>query len=149
VHRDIQGISTVVFAKEADVNVVLAKLEAALTLMANVAPQTLRRLSGHCRYILCLRGLEVLGAYIRPLRTCLVSLDYVERTTSPAQFAVVVVHEAMHARLHQAGVRPGFEKTSRIERACIRAEVRFAIKVPGGEALHAWSLKRLAALAPN
>jgi predicted SprT family Zn-dependent metalloprotease len=51
----------------------------------------------------------------------------------PETIAAVIVHEATHARLHRCGIRYEEDERGRVEAACIRRELAFAAKLPGGE----------------
>jgi hypothetical protein len=52
---------------------------------------------------------------------------------SDAEVAATVLHEAMHARLHQLGFPLEMEDRARQERFCRRAEIEFGRLVPGGD----------------
>jgi hypothetical protein len=54
--------------------------------------------------------------------------------TTAVQVAGWIVHEATHARLHAAGIGYDSQNMERIERICVRAQLAFAERVPGGEA---------------
>jgi len=49
------------------------------------------------------------------------------------EVALVIVHEATHARLYSMGIRYLPAMRERIERACVRAEVAFAKELPDAE----------------
>ena len=59
-------------------------------------------------------------------------------STHAAHLAATVVHEAAHARLEESGVRYTADQRRRIEAICVRAEARFARRLPGGEELAAY-----------
>jgi len=64
---------------------------------------------------------------------CKLSRKFVFKTsTTPALLASVIVHEATHARLWRIGF--GYDEPIRekVERICLRREIAFAAKVPGG-----------------
>ncbi len=70
------------------------------------------------------------GQYLPRLETCRIGIDYVRRS-SPLEVAMMIVHEATHARLWRAGYRYEPADRGRIERICIRAEMTFASRIPG------------------
>jgi hypothetical protein len=51
---------------------------------------------------------------------------------SDAEVAATILHEAMHARLHQLGFPLEMEDRARQERFCRRAEIEFGNLVPNG-----------------
>lgn len=57
--------------------------------------------------------------------------------------AMILVHEATHARLHRWGIRYSAALKTRVERLCLRNEVWFLEKVPSGAALAALRRARL------
>lgn len=63
--------------------------------------------------------------------TCDLDKQFVE-TTAPDLIASVIVHEATHARLYRMGF--GYEEAmrERVEQICLRRELAFARKFPGG-----------------
>lgn len=66
--------------------------------------------------------------------TCALQLDWVVDPVTPAvEIAGAIVHEAMHARLDKLGFEMNEANVARIERACWRAELAFARRVPGAE----------------
>jgi len=73
------------------------------------------------------------GRYLAGLRTCLIGVGYARRVGS-LDLALMIVHEATHARLSRAGFRYLGECRERIERICVAAEIAFAQRVPGSEA---------------
>jgi len=72
------------------------------------------------------------GANICVLPTAMV-VDW-----SPVLIALVVVHEATHARIHRAGIRYKPALRERIERRCVREQMAVAALAPDGERLVAW-----------
>lgn len=142
-HR-VCGIDVAVVASGHDEAPLLDKISGAISLIAEVDPRRYKRITADLDVIVCIRAVYALGQYNRRLRACILDLDYVARTTSPAQIAIVIVHEALHARLHRAGVPFSEHRAERFEQACIRAELDFAKKIRGGEQLVEWVQQRLA-----
>jgi hypothetical protein len=74
------------------------------------------------------------GAYDPGDGTCIVELTFcVNPRHEDAEVAATILHEAMHARLHAAGLPLDFEDRARQERFCRRAEIEFGRLVPGGD----------------
>jgi hypothetical protein len=71
--------------------------------------------------------------YWRFARAC--ALSDTSLSTQPTLWtASVLVHEATHARFHRRGIEPTSMKTrARIERTCVREQVRFLMRIPGSE----------------
>jgi hypothetical protein len=66
---------------------------------------------------------------------CLLQFDFVTRaTTAPADIALTLVHEGMHARLTRKGFPYDEARRARIERLCVRAELIVARRIPGSDA---------------
>ena len=56
-------------------------------------------------------------------------------TTTPQAMASLLIHETTHLWLHGLGFDYREERRGRVERICFRAELRFAHRCVGGEAL--------------
>ncbi len=59
-------------------------------------------------------------------------MDYALRHGT-LDLAMMIVHEATHARLWRIGCRYDEPNRERVERICVDAEIAFAAKVPGSE----------------
>lgn len=57
--------------------------------------------------------------------------------------AMMIVHEGMHAHLFRSGSAYEPETQSRVERACVDAEIAFVERIPGEERLVAWARQKL------
>jgi hypothetical protein len=76
---------------------------------------------------------HIRAAWNGPLHLCELSLEYASQaSTSPAQLASSLLHEATHARLERLGFRYHPELRQRLEAICTRAEVAFAEVLPDG-----------------
>jgi hypothetical protein len=104
----------------------------ALQSIAENDPNRFRRIERDLRWIvIASHG----GPMYSPhLNACIFNVAYVEQST-PAQLALAIVHEATHARIRQAGIRPDAAMRGRIEQICVSNEVAFAGKLPGAESL--------------
>lgn len=83
------------------------------------------------------------GEYSRELRTCLVDPRYIVSPDTPTfLIANTIIHEAMHARLHDRGIPICPATHQRIESICIRAEIAFLSKIGTTEAQQILVLRR-------
>lgn len=123
----------------------LDRVEAAVELIAACDPLRLDRLRRDMPRVLI--GVPEVGDACFSPGTGLgvLNLEVVsQKVTTPAQLALLIVHEATHARLHRAGVEYVPELRARIERACVRAELAFAERLPAADrqthvhSLRAW-----------
>ena len=133
-HR-IRGIEILVDNTRPDVATadVIARLERCLALIERYVPHHFRHLGRDFAYIVVKR-FACRGAYFHEQRACLVELTFtVNPTFTDAEVAATILHEAMHARLHQLGFPLEMEDRARQERFCRRAEIELGMLVPGGE----------------
>jgi hypothetical protein len=111
---------------------VFARLDASLGLIERHQPWHFRRLHRDFARIQ-VRRFPCRGAYFPETRTCLVELTFVvNREFTPTQVAATILHEAMHARLDNAGVKYDSAGAAKHERFCRRAEVEFGMVAPNG-----------------
>jgi hypothetical protein len=110
----------------------LAKMAAAIDLVARHQPQRFRRMRE-----------DMAGVSVEPLRThraefrrasrtCVLDTFFVD-TFPVGLVASSLVHEAMHARILAAGIADLDQPAE--ERACRRAELRFGLAIPDGAAV--------------
>ena len=112
---------------------VLARIERCLTLIQRYVPHHFRHMARDFNFIISKR-FACRGAYFHNERACLVELTFtVNSEFSDAEVAATILHEAMHARLHQLGFPLEMDDRARQERFCRRAELEFGALVPGGE----------------
>ncbi len=133
--HDVRGISVVIDNARPDINTadVLARLDRTLALIERYVPHHFRHLKKDFAYIIVQR-FACRGAYFHEQRACLVELTFtVNPDFSDAEVAATVLHEAMHARLHQLGFPLDMEDRARQERFCRRAEIEFGRLVPNGQ----------------
>lgn len=105
----------------------------AIELINKYDPARLQRIQRDVRYVVVTATAGTAGEYWEDLRSILLDASNAQRQTVEA-IAMVIVHEATHARLWRMGVGrcPDREK---IERICVRSEIAFARKVPGTDRL--------------
>ncbi len=133
--HEVRGIPVVINNTRRDIKTadVLARLERTLALIERFVPHHFRHLKRDFAYIIVER-FACRGAYFHERRACLVELTFsVNPDFSDAEVAATILHEAMHARLHQLGFPLEMEDRARQERFCRRAEIEFGLLVPNGE----------------
>ena len=131
---EVRGIPVVVSNTRPDIDTsdVLARLDRTLGLIERYVPHHFRHLTRDFAYIVVHR-FACRGAYFHEQRACLVELTFtVNPDFSDAEVAATILHEAMHARLHQLGFPLEMEDRARQERFCRRAEIEFGNLVPNG-----------------
>ena len=131
----VRGIPVVVDNTRPDIDTseVLARLDRTLELIERVVPHHFRHIKRDFAYIVVKR-FACRGAYFHEQRACLVELTFaVNAQFSDAEVAATILHEAMHARLHQLGFPLEMEDRARQERFCRRAEIEFGLLVPDGD----------------
>ncbi len=133
--HDVRGILVVIDNTRPDIDTteVVARLERTLKLIERFVPHHFRHLKRDFAYIVVQR-FACRGAYFHEQRVCLVELTFtVNPDFSDAEVAATILHEAMHARLHQLGFPLEMEDRARQERFCRRAEIEFGLLVPYGD----------------
>ena len=134
VEARVRGIPVLVVNSRPDVDTAdaLARLDAALGLVADHVPHRFRHLRRDVRRLV-VRRYPCRGAYDPATGECLVELTFVvNRAFNDAQVAATIVHEGAHARLHRLGFPLDMDDRERQERFCRRAEIEFGRLAPGG-----------------
>jgi hypothetical protein len=127
----IRGIRVVVDNTRPDIATgdVLERLDEALGLIERYQPWRLRHLQRDLRQISIVR-FPCRGAYLPAERTCITELTFLaRRDITAAPVASSIIHEGMHARAHNMGVRPDRD-IAHEERICRRAELAFGLSLP-------------------
>lgn len=135
--HEVRGLPVHVVNSRPDIRTadVLARLDRALGLLEHHVPWHARRLRRDFSRLLVVRY-PCRGAYDPGDGTCIVELTFcVNPQHGDPEVAATILHEAMHARLHAAGLPLDFEDRARQERFCRRAEIEFGRVVPGGAAV--------------
>jgi hypothetical protein len=121
-----------------------AQVDAGLALLARHSPMRHAYLQRDLPRIL-VGATHNLGECHAQAGLCLLQFDYVvAQSTTPAQIALLLTHEGMHARLARAGVAYLPESRARIERLCAKAEWVLANRfgdrelIAGAERHRAW-----------
>jgi hypothetical protein len=114
----------------------LAKMRAAVELIAKFDPAQLDRFQRHVRHVLIFDLPGALGTWVRGPKLILLSEAFVAASdSSDAEVAATIVHETTHAWMEARGFVYQAERRRRIEAICYRAEAKFARRLPDGEAL--------------
>src|SRR6476646_2120855 len=132
--RIVRGLPVTLINTRPDIDSedVFARLDAALELIERHQPSHFRRMHRDFARIQ-VRRFPCRGAYFPDTRICLVELTFVvNRDFTPTQVAATILHEAMHARLDNAGVKYDPAGAAKHERFCRRAEVEFGMLAPDG-----------------
>ena len=133
-HREVRGLPVTLVNTRVDIESehVFTRLDAALALIERYQPSNFRRMHRDFARIE-VRRFPCRGAFFPETRTCLVELTFVVNPDfTPTQVAATILHEAMHARLDNAGVRFDPSCAAKHERFCRRAEVEFGMVAPDG-----------------
>lgn len=128
----VRGFRVVVENTRPDIatSTVLARLDEALALIERYEPWRLAHLRRDLSQFWIVR-FPCRGAYFPASRTCLTELTFLARTDiSAAPVAASIVHEGMHARVHEMHLRPEGRDPAREERICRRAELDFGRALP-------------------
>jgi hypothetical protein len=144
--RVVRGIPVTLINTRPDIDDehVFARLDAALALIERYQPWHFRRMHRDFSRIQ-IRRFPCRGAFFPETRTCLVELTFVVNPEfTPTQVAATILHEAMHARLDNAGVKYESTSAAKHERFCRRAEVEFGMVAPDGASVVERALASLA-----
>lgn len=121
--RDTGGLSVCAFAiDDQEVEQAVAKLTTALETLRECDP---RRFRTARRVLERIVVSPVYGnSYDHSLRTCFVDAGFLAKQSLQA-IAATIVHEATHARFEQRGIEYLTEHRARLERACVREQIRY------------------------
>lgn len=119
----------------------LASLQAALALIRDRAPGRFARLARDVsRFVIIGAG----GPEYWPYADGIALTPAVLTGLSVEEVSLVLIHEATHAHIWRFGIRYWPSVRERIERACVRAEVGFAERLPKPEEWVAYVQSKLA-----
>ncbi len=146
---EVLGLRVVVINTRPDIatSFVLARFTAAISLIEQYQPWRLRHLRRDTDRIR-IAAFPSRGVYFPGERTVVTELSFLAREAefTPAQVAASILHEGVHARVHEMAVHLGFDLATRDmareERMCRRAEIAFGRALP--EALGAAVVARAA-----
>jgi hypothetical protein len=130
--HEVRGFEVIVENSRPDIatNDVLARLGEALELIEQVQPWRMAHLRRDLAGFLVTRY-PCRGAYFPDSRACMTELTFLaRRDITAAPVASSIIHEGMHARAHQFGVRPESRDLAHEERICRRAELDFGLSLP-------------------
>jgi hypothetical protein len=131
--RQVRGLNVGIlsFEDKAGRSLILAKLERALVLIAENSPHQYRRVRNSFVRLFVFRIPHNLAEYHPQLHMCVFDCEYLQ-ATPPEELAMTIVHETTHAYLFRRGFGYDSTKRAQIERICVRAEIAFAKRLPGG-----------------
>jgi hypothetical protein len=143
--RTVRGIKVGLVGHSGERREVLyGKLSAALDLLHQHVPRCLARLRSDTTSILLFGSTGALGGWLPGARLIRLNETYASApSTSPADIASIILHEATHARLDRLGFEYRPERRARIEAVCFRRELAFARRLPDGEELAARARRQL------
>jgi hypothetical protein len=130
--HEVRGFEVIVENSRPDIATsdVLARLGEALELIERVQPWRMAHLRRDLAGFLVTRY-PCRGAYFPDSRACMTELTFLaRRDITAAPVASSIIHEGMHARAHQFGVRPESRDIAHEERICRRAELDFGLSLP-------------------
>ena len=139
VTREMRGIRVVLENPYPNIDdeFVLGRLDAALALIEHRQPHRFFHFQRDVQTLWVTRY-PARGVYFPSRRTVMTEVTFLNRPDiSVAQLAASILHEGVHARVHQMGVRLGFKHQWPMadeERLCRRAEIAFARTLPASEA---------------
>jgi hypothetical protein len=130
--HDVRGFRVVLENTRPDIatSAVLDRLGEAIDLIARHQPWRLAHLRRDIDHFWITRY-PCRGAYIPAERACMTELTFLaRRDISAAPVASSIVHEGMHARVQEMGVRDESRDAAREERICRHAELAFGQALP-------------------
>lgn len=138
--RKDRGVLVSVIANRAAESDAFARVNEALALLERFDARRLALLRRRVSRVLVTENNG--SAYVPTLNACLLSLRLVQEHDA-AETAVTLVHEMTHARLWRLGCRYTPAEREHVERICVAAEIRFALRLPRGAELTAKSRRLL------
>lgn len=109
---------------------VLERLDEALALIDRYQPWRLRHLQRDISGI-SVERFACRGAFVPNANVIITELTFLaRRDITAAPVASSIVHEGVHARVHNMGVRRAVHDMAREERLCRRAELAFGMALP-------------------
>lgn len=130
--HEVRGFQVVVENTRTDISTsdVLGRLDEALALAERYQPWRLAHLRRDLSRIWIVRW-PCRGAYFPAHRTCMTELTFLaRRDITAAPVAASILHEGMHARMHEMRVAHTEDNSARMERICRRAELDFGRALP-------------------
>jgi hypothetical protein len=130
--HEVRGFKVVVENSRPDIATsdVLARLGEAIDLIERYQPWRLTHLRRDLDHFWIVRY-PCRGAYLPAERACMTELTFLaRRDISAAPVASSIVHEGMHARVHEMGVHSESRDHAREERICRNAELSFGLALP-------------------
>jgi hypothetical protein len=114
----------------------LRRIEDALHLLKQYAPLHYSRVTHHLERVWIDLLTDAHACYQGALKACVLDERFIlDKGTTPARIATVIVHEANHASLERWGVRYDEKMRPRIEAICLRRELSLASNLPNSSQL--------------
>ncbi len=118
---------------------IFVKVDQALKLIGEIFPVRCAQIRRHFRAIVVSGppGLRVYNGRWEQYRgVCLLAFDYmISVEATPSDVAGTIIHEFTHARLFLHGFGYEEEMRKRVDRACCKAVIRFARRLPDGQSI--------------
>jgi len=125
IQEQISGVDAFDFLAGDEAESRLPLVADALEVVKQVSPPVMRRLKTHVRAIIVN---DSRTGYLTGRGICVLNAANLESQT-PEEVALALVHESAHARIEAAGFSYRGTLRGRIERMCVRAEIRFAERI--------------------
>jgi hypothetical protein len=123
------AIRLAVFSGRGEPEPLFQRVKDGLGIIKAYDPRRFERIRRYLRLIaLVERGGEV---YDHALRTYIVDVGILKQRHTE-EVAMAIVHEATHARLRHCGIQTTERNHARIEELCVKEEIAFASRLPGG-----------------
>ena len=110
----------------------LDRVANAIRLVKVTDPKRARRIRRDIQRIVIMDLGEAGGSYISEIDACALDPHQVQERPIEAT-ALIIVHEATHARIHKAGIKYTPRMRDRIEKLCVNEEIAFARRLSDGE----------------
>lgn len=137
--QELAGLN-VSTARGASSAISLLKLREALSLIESRLPLVHSRMMGDIRRIILVHSG---GPEYWPFVNGIALTQGIVERSDVDLLAMTLVHEATHAHLMARGIPYSEENRERIERICVKAEVRLARLLPNSSDLEAFALEKL------
>jgi hypothetical protein len=125
-------VGTVAYTEDRQNNI-FDRVERALRLIQSYDAKRFAQIQRHIKSIFIFGDPTAHGYWHQELQMCELQEEFVcAETTSVAQIACALVHEATHARLMRLGFGYDEPKRLRIEHICLDSERAFARRLPDG-----------------
>jgi hypothetical protein len=149
--RLVHGVPVGILApSDQERRVIFPRMVEAFDLLARYDPRRLRRFQRDVVGVIVEMIPDACGQWESSCRLVRIDTHFAEaKDTVTLQIATVLVHEGAHAWLDRMGIKYDVAQRVRIEAVCLRSEISFQRRVPGGEWLIEHTQHQLALGAEN